>query len=111
MAGRAGAGQLDVLRPDASIKKLAAVGFHQVKEDLYRKFPVSRRARGEEQQPILFPHRIRFLHLTEQSRRISKLRFERAANFRANRITTFLYTRADRGDHVTWVTSEGAAHL
>ena len=47
------------------IQQLPSVRFHQIKKKFHRQLAMPGCPRGEKQQRILLPHRIRFLHFTE----------------------------------------------
>ena len=57
-AGSAQVGGGDVLREDASVEKLATVGFDEVKVDLRAEVAVPGSARGQKQHGIFLAHRV-----------------------------------------------------
>lgn len=111
VAGRAGIRCVDVSRRHARIHQLAAIGLHQIKEQVDGKLAVARRTCGQKEQRILFAHRIRFLYLAEKFGSVGELAFELLTNFFSYLIAAGLHTRSNGSDHIAWVASKVSLHL
>jgi len=111
MAGGAGCCRVDIFCQHTGIEQLPPVGFYQIQKEFHRQFAVAGRARGQKQQGIFFPHRIRFLDLAEQAGGVGKLRFKPGAHLFAYIVATCLYTGPDRSYQIPWIALEMFAHL
>src|SRR5208337_573443 len=111
MARRAWGGRVDVVRGHTRIQQLPAVRLYQIEKKFYRQLSISGGARGQEEQWIFLPHRVRLLHLAEQTATVGKLSRKAGTHFFAHLVTATLHSGANRGDQVTRIALEVLAHF
>ena len=91
--------------------QLAAVGLHQIEENLLGQLAVAGSASRQKQQRILFADRIRFLDLTEQFAAILELGFELGPHFRPDGVAAAMDAWADGRPEIAGTSAEPALHL
>lgn len=102
---------LDVVRQNAGIKQLSAVGFDQVEEDLDRQLAVARRTRAEKQQRIFLPHGVGFFDFVEEFSRVGELGLEVPPNLFPDRVTAIVNARTNRRQQIGGPAAKVLAHL